>query len=592
MRKKLVALALVATIVPIFYVIDRVGSIDGWQGVPPQGITDSLLYYARMHEVADGHPLIGNPFIYEYRDSSYAPGSFIPDILSALPLLFGLSFTATIILNLFVWSFLFLFLTTKLLARLDVHVQWVLPITILTYVSAYAFMLRPTIMQVIYPLFIFFLIALISFLHEPLSRKRALILAVASALTFYAYNFLAFIVFFSCVFIFIWFLIRKQFKELRALIMVGLYTTVFLIPFLIFSFHQMDGSLYTETLIRIGMVHTHIPAIEAFFFGRWVVIGLCAFLVLAYALIRKEGQFAVERIFWVATGLSLVTCLFLNVITGVEFTLAIHIGRFVVVWVALLFGVLLHGWYTVYFSKVRQPTMAHVALGFFVMLLALGVAKNLPRATGFFSSDNREATYREVQMYAAPLGWLREHAKEESVIWSNLSIGGYIPILTQHYPLFIDSASSHVVSDEELRERYLLWKSFEHVDLSHMKGDFGKLGAGREKEQPLAFNNRVRFCNILKKIREIQCPAMTDSITFQGKEYFETLVEDFGVVKGAREDLFRKYGVDYFVVDTLRDTTSLPFSTSTAVYNDGRFVIYPMSAFGEQSMFASRTDNR
>ena len=576
-HRLLIFLAVVATVLPIIYVLGQVGGPTHWKGVPPQGITDSLYYYARLHEVSDGHPLVGNPFVYEYRDSN-SPGSFLPDILSAVPFLIGLPFTASIIVNLFVWTLLFFFILKKLLTELKVDTKWLVPIIMLVYVSSYAFMMRPTVMQIIYPLFLFFLLTFLQFLHEPLSRRRAIWLAVASALAFYFYNFLGFFVFVSCACVFLWFLVSKKSRELYACIVMGLYTVILLIPFAIYSRFQLNGSLYKETLVRIGLTETHIPPVEAFFFGRWVVFGLIAFLIATFYLYKREGHYLEQRIFWVITGGALLICLFLNVFIGVEFTIAIHMGRFVITWAALIFGVLLYEWYKAYFCNHKKVLWTHVAMGLFMLVLASGVARNIPRAIGFFSSDNREVSYRNVQEYAGPLLWLEKNVTEESVVWSNKSISGYIPVMTKHYPLFLDSATAHTIPNEELEERYLLWRSLGDLTLKDVKNDFGMYaGAGREKELPLAINNRVRLCNMVAKLVDTNCPQKTDAITLQGEDYFNDLLAKFNDVKRNRARLLSEYNVGYIIVDSSRDAYASLFSTSTAIYTDGTFSIYLIS---------------
>lgn len=575
-KKLFVVVALIATIVPALFTLEKAGGIENWQGVPPHGITDSLYYYARIHEVADGYPLVGNPYLYEYKNE-YSPSFFLPDIISAIPLYAGFSFNVAIVLNVFVWSFIFLLLAYRLLSHLKISEHWAILWSLFLYLGSYAFMLRPTVMQIIFPLYLFFLVTLICYLYEPLSKKRALWLAGASATTFYFYNFLALIVFLTLFFILCWFLFSKQFKELRALVFVGVYSTILLIPFAIYSLIQSSGPLYADTISRLGLVYTRIPAIEAFFFGRWIVIGLGAFALLWFFLPRKESGYIPRRIFWVSTGCALFVGLFMNVLTGIEITLAIHIGRFVILWMLLLLGVLLYEWYFSCSSRSRKITLsAHVVIGILVLLLSVGTARNIPRALSFFEFNNRGYPIAELQAYGGPLDWLENNVPDESVIWSNNSIGSYIPVMTKHYILFHNGAVLHTISDRELEERYLLWRSFEDVTIDDMKQEFGfYAGAGRSKEQPLAHNRRVWLCNNLTKFIDMrECSQKTDAVALQGEQYFETLVEQFESVKENQVDLLTKYNVKYLIIDTLYDNFNVEESTSSAVYADGRFLVF------------------
>lgn len=582
-KKIFILTALIVAIVPAVFVLQKAGGLENWQGVPSQGITDSLYYYARMHEVSDGHPLIGNPYIFEYREA-YSPAFFLPDVITAMPLLFGIPFNVAIWINVFIWSFVFLFFAYRLLTLLHVSERWATAWSIFLYLGSYSFMLRPTVMQTILPLFLFFLITLIQFLYEPLSKKRALWLASASALTFYFYNYLAFVVFLTFAFIFLWFLVSKQFKALRALMMTGVYTSLLLIPFGIYSLMQMSGPMYRETLSRIGLVYTHIPAMEAFFFGRWIVIGVCALVALWFFFPKKEGKDTERKIFWISTGCALFVGLFLNVITGVELSLGIHIGRFVMPWMILLLGVFLYEWYFSYTRRSRNVTLlGHTVIGVFVLFLLMGTVRNIPRALSFFEFDNRGYTIAELQAYGGPLAWLESNLPEESVIWSNMSIAGYVPIMTKHYTLFHVGATLHAISEEELEERYLLWRSLEPMTITEVKRDFNLYaGAGRHKELPLAQNNRALFCNMLSRFIDMgECPQKTDAIALQGEPYFERLAERFALVKANQADLLRKYNVSYLIVDTRYDTTDAQIPESSAVYADGRFLIFPITALAQ-----------
>src|SRR3989344_628470 len=258
-------IALLATLIPAVYTIQEAGGWSGWQDVPPKGTADSLYYYARIHEVSDGYPLNGNPYIYEYRDA-HSPSFFLPDVISSVPMLLGLSFNATVLTNVFIWSVIFLVLSFILFRLLNMPERWAFFWSIFLYISSYSFMLRPGGMQISYPAFLLFLIMFLQFLYEPLIRRKAIWLSIVVASTFYVYTYLSYIVLLVFVFVFFWYLLARRYKEFRAIIVSGLCTALLLIPFGIYTFVQMGGLYYYETLRRIGLVFTHIPSIEAFYF--------------------------------------------------------------------------------------------------------------------------------------------------------------------------------------------------------------------------------------------------------------------------------------------------------------------------------------
>src|SRR3989344_7030238 len=346
MKKLFVLAALLGTLVPAIFVIYQVGGWENWQGILPAGTTDSLYYYARIHEVTDGHALIGNPYVYENR-GGITPAQFLPDIVSAVPMLLGLPFNLAVMVNMFVWSLAFLTLTFVLYGLLRVPRWWAFLWSVILYISVYAFVIKPTVMQIVYPVFLVFLIALFKFLHEPHNRKIQFLLSIVAASTFYTYAYLSYFVLLTLTFIFFWYLFTRRFKELRVLVLVGAFSGLLLIPFGLFTLMQMSGHYYLETFRRLGLVYTHIPAIEAFFFGRWIVIGLGALGLLWKFFPKSDEGDSVRKVFWLATGMALLVGLVLNIITGVEFTLAIHMGRFVRVWMVLILGFGIYEWYMV-----------------------------------------------------------------------------------------------------------------------------------------------------------------------------------------------------------------------------------------------------
>ncbi len=222
----------------------------------------------------------------------------------------------------------------------------------------------------------------------------------------------------------------------------------------------------------------------------------------------------------------------------------------------------------------------HGVLSMFVLLLLIGSVNNIPRAIAFFEFDNRGYKIAELQAYGEPLAWLENNLPEESVIWTNESIGSYIPILTKHYTLYQSAAVLHAIPQKELEERYLLWRSLEEVTLDTVQHDFSKyVGAGASADQPAAVNRWVWLCNNLSRFVAVgECPQKTDGLTLRGPEYFEALVRQFDFVKADQDALLDKYSVDYLVIDTLRDALTEQIPESAAVYNDGRFLIFPISA--------------
>lgn len=564
MKKVFLLIALIATLIPAFFVIYKVGGLQNWQGVLPRGTTDSLYYYARIHEVVDGRPLVGNPYVYEYREV-LSPAFFLPDVISAIPMLLGLPFNIGVLVNIFVWSFIFLILAFRLFRLLEMPRRWAFPFTILLYITSYSFMLRPTVMQIVYPVFLAFLVALLRFLAEPTDRKRAIWLTLVSVATFYVYTYLSYIVLLSLGFVFLGYLLSRRSKELKSLVGVGLFSALLLIPFAIYTWIQMGDIYYFETMRRIGLVYTHIPSMEAYFYGRWVVLGM-----FITAFISKQ------RMFWIATGLALLFALSLNLITGVELTLGVHIGRFVILWMVVVLGGLLYEYRLLKMLEVGK--VRYIVATLLILLLSLGVLKNVPRGLDFFKFDSRgNDKIADLQSYAAPLGWLDQNVKEESVIWADESISQYIPIMTRHYPLFFHGDTLHSISDREIEDRYLLSRSYKILSLEDIKLNFDLYtGAGASNLQSSAYNMAVLLCESIRNvISSRECQPKKDALSLRGEEYFESLKKRFDDIKQNQTGNLGRFQVRYLIVDRLNEDEKIfsPEKMSEILYDDGRFAI-------------------
>jgi hypothetical protein len=581
MKKLFVLIALLGTLIPAIFVIYQVGGWENWQGILPRGTTDSLYYYARMHEVADGHPLIGNPYVYENRDA-VAPAQFLPDIVSAVPVLLGLPFNLAVMVNMFVWSLIFLILIYKLL-RLELMPRWwAILWSVISYISVYSFIAKPTVMQIVYPVFLVFLIVVLKFLYEPHNRRMQFLLSAVAAFSFYTYAYLSYFVFLTFAFVFFWYLSTRRFQELRALVISGVLTALMLVPFGIITAMQIGDPYHIELFRRLGLVYTHIPAIEAFYFGRWVVIGLVTIGLLWKFFSKdlpagRQGDGA-RKVFWLATGLALLVGLVLNVITGVEFTLAIHIGRFVRVWMVIILGFGIYEWYM---ARLRVPEVTgknkqvkYIIVALFLFILIGGVLRTIPRGLEFFKYNDRGHGIADSQTYALPLKWLDLHEPEESVVWTNDSIAQYIPIMTRHYPMFAPQTILHTIKAEDLETRYLLSRSLYVLTIEDLKRDFGlHSGGGPAKEQPLAQNRQAWLCTKAKYLFSgLECPLYTDPVTYQGDEYFETMFQRYEVVKSNQATLLKHFNVKYLIVDRANDPTR-QVSLDKAIYDDGRFAI-------------------
>jgi hypothetical protein len=536
-----------------------------------------------MHEVADGHPFVGNPYAFEER-GVLSPAFFLPDWLTALPLLAGVPLIFTILINIFIWSFLFLAFAYAFLRELAFSRSWALAWSVAAYLAAYSFMLRPTIMQVVYPALLLFLLTLIRYLKEP-GKRRALLLALTASLTFYVYTFLAYVTLLTLALTFVWYALQKKWQIVAGLLWCALASAVLLIPFGVYTLMQMHDPNYGATLVRIGLVYTHVPAIEAYYYGRWVVMVVAIFALTGWLTRRDTTREDPAKVLWVATGVAICIALVLNLFTGVELTLAVHIGRIAIPWQPLALGAAFYAWWRVRgFRRGQQFTYALITLA--LIGLTLGTVTSIKRGALFTGFDTRGESTAQVQSYAAPLAWLDKNMPEQSVIWSNDTLAMYVPVMTRQYPLFSPGAVLHSISDVELVERYLLARSLAPAMTEEQaKHDFDLYaGAGPHDLQALAVNESADLCHMVSRISPRTCPARTDGITMKGDAYFARIVASSTVVRNERDALLAKYHVAYVLIDRQKDGDWVT-PTSEPLYDDGRFVIWSVP-FGATKVLA------
>ena len=191
-------LVLLICLVPIFHIGFTVG--DNWKGIVPEYIEDSNYYYARINDVVRGYPFGGNPYFVEHKDS-ISPAFFISDWVASMPFLIGLPFNLGIIFNVIVWSEIFVFILYFLFKKFEVSEINSIVFSIVTWLQVFWLFVRPVVMQVIFPGYALFLLALFLWIENK-SKKRTFFLVLTSLYCIYIYTYLLQIVFFTFLIIF------------------------------------------------------------------------------------------------------------------------------------------------------------------------------------------------------------------------------------------------------------------------------------------------------------------------------------------------------------------------------------------------------
>lgn len=573
----LVVFAVVLALAPAVQIFFQ--TKGAWRGVIPEYPKDALLYFARMMQVAHGYPFMGNPYIWEYRMAP-ALSFFVADWLTAVPLLLGISFTATVLFNIVFWSVLFCIICYLLFLKLELKPWQSVFAAGLSYTQVYWLMLRPVVMQTVFPAYLVFLLAYLLWFKFPASKKRIIFLAVASAIAFYIYTFLWQIVAVSFVFTYAYLIIKKRWEGVRSLIISNSVAAILAFPMLMYTIKQSASSFYWETLLRVNLVYTRLPTPEVYYYGRWVVLAIVLCLIFRF-IDSKQMDSSKKRDLFVAvciTGLSLLAASVSNVVLNKEVDTASHIGRFTVLWFSVVFCALIPLFWS-RLSKNNQISLPKkVIIGILLLGVSFGYIRNSFRATSFSNVVHLDVV--SIQDYAGPLNWIDKNVSSEQVVWIlNPKIDVYVPILTHNYTLFDLNADEYLMPSDEIIERYMVSHYFDNLSLADIKRDYSEYAGAGERAQYQAHNRWVSVCDmfLLQKLA-YTCGNIETEISYKGEQYFSELQDRYmrQIVPNIRSEL-AKYHVSYILVDTKTDQFKKPLKSIgllTLVYKDDTFEIY------------------
>ena len=119
-----------------------------------------------------------------------ATSFFGAEWIAAVPLFLSIPIVPAIALDLGVAFAAFAALLVWLSWMLDMRRSWIVGCVVAVLGVSFWLMERPVSMQIVFPCFIFFLLAYLAWLKDPDSRRARILFIVSSALAFYVYTYL------------------------------------------------------------------------------------------------------------------------------------------------------------------------------------------------------------------------------------------------------------------------------------------------------------------------------------------------------------------------------------------------------------------
>ena len=571
----LVVIVLMLTTVPVFETVFVIG--DAWQGILPP-LTDGI-YDARVQTIGEGHFTGGNAFFLEHSDGPPLV-IFAGAWINAIPLLFGVPFTTTMVINFIIWSLLFAVTAYWLLRELRVS-SWVAVLgTLFLYVQSYGHILRPVNLQTVYPFYFLFFIALLCLIREQ-SRKNIIFLALITGATFYFYSYLWQTAVITLGILFLYALARRNWSLLKATLLSSLLGGIIGLPVPLYALWLSHASPYFwESVGRLGLVNTHLPMAEVIYSGGWIGV-VCAFLAILYwraRTLRENKEFILLGSFLAISGFGLWVMEGSNLITGKLLETGEHMPGLIFPW--LIVAVVSLGTFLWRQCAQLSNGLRMLAIGTFLLISIASIQYVF--LAQFLPPYVNRTVWQANQQYAKPLAWLQDTEKSPVAVWSNPTtyVTTLLPTYTRHFSLHTYWGRLELLSDNEVRERYLITQYFNNLTISDLKNNIEDyLGRQDTAHNAKTIERGIKICRILffwDKSKDCGTPPTPQQLL--GEKFFTDLEKKFRTdIKPNIKAYLKKYHVSYMLNDKTLDSPFYPEKLGAVlVYTDDRFELYKL----------------
>lgn len=542
-------------------------------------------YLDRLKEIGDGNVFLGNPYFIEHA-KEIPPAFFVADWMNYVPMFFGLNMAYGIILNLFLWSLIFMFLSFTIFKKMGIS-NWVSVFgSVITYLAGYSLIIAPVSMQTIYPFYLISLLALYVWFDDQDNPKKQIFLAVALSLCFYVYTYLWQITLSTCLLFIGYLLLTKKYKSLFNLLKILGLAFILSIPLFIYTYKQITHPYYWESMRRIGLIKTHLPTAEVYYSCRWIVLSLILWLWIRF--IKKDivlnKDYVLMSVYFSITGIALMGVSSSNLITGKELELAQHIVRFIKVWLAISF--VSYSYFLYQNIETLKSCKAYknlVALTIALFVLAFGIFGYIKDSSLYyiFHRDNYDLQIKNFDELESSLKWLDSNEPNPVVVMAdyNADTNKFVTILTKHYVLFSDSGVLSLLSDNEATERYLLNGVINNISVTDIQNDYRLYaGNGHALHEYKTHNRNVRICQMLRLYSfGYDCGKIEDKVSFAGEAYFNNLYTQYKneIIPNLTQEM-KKFKVEYILLDNNKSLNPnlKKIKTIKEVYRNSSYVVY------------------
>jgi len=541
-------------ITSIVFIFFKVTAGSFLPAILPEIQSDLLYYLVQAKEVLDGFPMLGNPYIIEHSKAQF-PGLLLPIWLTALPGFLGVGINTLYVINVFFYSILLgglLFIISK---KCTNNKLWLsVGISILGLASLHNLMIRPAIMQTVYPAFALFVIALLGVLKNPHSTKQYIYLGLITSVSFYLYPYLWMITFTAVGMLILTAALQRNWGTLQRLLVMEICILAICIPQILTTISLFTDAGAHELQNRIGLVETHRIHPLAIVYAKYTFMTVGGLLLL-----RTQRKLRVPELLTLLLTASLLIATYSNLITGKELHFDTHfwrIGMFI-----NIIGI------AVFAEVIKEGKMQRAIAGTCIALLLLATVNRVAiRMGGFAYLTKTEVTYnnyRDIQLFETVFDYFNDNNIANAVIMAPTRLSTYIPLYTKNYVYYVGPARNNTISNAELLDRFTIQnidRMSEEFLVTNIK-NFRGWKAERESSLLNAYGGNV------KPIDRIG-----------GQEFIDNAIEQSVIIDREYDQYLHRYQVDYLVMDAefQKDNPRLP-SSNSIVFQTERFTIYSLS---------------
>jgi len=493
-----------------------------------------------------------------------SPAILLPLWIASVPGFFGMGVNGIFAFNVYFYTILTGILLYTLLYRCTKKAT---TLSVLLSIGGTAYVhnliIRPAIMQTVYPAFLLFLIAFLLYLDKPKSMRRGIEVSITAALGFYMYLYVWMAAFTMIGLVLLWSIWKRNTSVIKTQLVMWPSIILLCLPQIILMLQDRSNELFAELTYRTGLIQTHIIHPLTILNHKYVI-----FTALVLLILYRKKRWPTCAILVFLANIALLITATSNIFTGVMLDLSTHPWRLSLIIAPLAIAV----FYQIATNKkwkTWERTLAGVSA---IILLATAIQHTAIRGNAFVYLRNtqaRKVAYISQQKFKPVLDFLWTLDPSRQVILTTGRIGNFIPLYTDHTLLFHGTGRFNHIPTDEFQERFLI-QNVDYVDPQFIRDNVrGLAGIGPLREQEyIEACKQLPFCIP----QDIEHPIEH----IGGDSFVKKMMALHANIDNSYEDHLQKFNVSLIVQDTESELQPRMPSSATQIYRDDRFTIWQL----------------